>query len=638
MLLMLAIIPGKAEISYSYDESNFTASAHNIVGDVTIPEYVYHPVLNRETNQYESKKFRVTSINGYNTDAGKVDASHIVRIEDMAFLQSKLKSITFGDDLEYIGGSAFSDCKNLTIGIRFPKNLKIIDRDAFRRSAVAWLDFSAAKSLEIIEERAFWHCGEKIFNEKYVTIGYKGVESIKFPEGECNLKTIGNGAFLNCYNLNRGNKAAMTMPASLVTIGDGAFIETGIQSFNFNNVVNVGESVLGNCEDLTNVTMKNCISLPKQMFFGCKKLSKLQLSDEITEIGENAFALCESLPEKFILPKKCSLIKSYAFPDCSAKFIYYQGNTPPLVLKGGIGGMQHLEKYGKEKVSFSGTSRTVGLDAGGKIAAYTFSDCHNLKYMPDDFESCESGAFYGCSGLEGLNFPKTAKTVNESFITAFLDKIFGSREEWTLIRNEISDKFNEEMENNRQGRFLASRGIYMGSYSIGSSSFVKLEKSAFSSVGFHEVVERIEAGCLNGFSALDSLTFGREGMVQPQTQVLVIDEDAFATNTKVSKVVTYHAVPPTMADKAFPSTVYNSALLIVPDGSEEAYRKAEGWKRFRNISSPSMSGIADGVAADSDEAPVEYFNLQGVRMQETDLTPGVYIRRQGSRSEKVILR
>lgn len=48
-----------------------------------------------------------------------------------------------------------------------------------------------------------------------------------------------------------------------------------------------------------------------------------------------------------------------------------------------------------------------------------------------------------------------------------------------------------------------------------------------------------------------------------------------------------------------------------------------------------VSGVADVIVNDAD-APVEYFNLQGIRVAEP--TSGLYIRRQGSKSEKVLIR
>ena len=54
--------------------------------------------------------------------------------------------------------------------------------------------------------------------------------------------------------------------------------------------------------------------------------------------------------------------------------------------------------------------------------------------------------------------------------------------------------------------------------------------------------------------------------------------------------------------------------------------------------SPSnqVSGV-EGIEADSIDAPVEYYNLQGQRVNG-ELTPGCYIRRQGSSVTKVMIR
>jgi hypothetical protein len=42
----------------------------------------------------------------------------------------------------------------------------------------------------------------------------------------------------------------------------------------------------------------------------------------------------------------------------------------------------------------------------------------------------------------------------------------------------------------------------------------------------------------------------------------------------------------------------------------------------------------DAVVADTTEA-VSYYNLQGMRINPSNLTPGIYIRRQGATSTKV---
>lgn len=46
----------------------------------------------------------------------------------------------------------------------------------------------------------------------------------------------------------------------------------------------------------------------------------------------------------------------------------------------------------------------------------------------------------------------------------------------------------------------------------------------------------------------------------------------------------------------------------------------------------------DEIGIDEANGPVEYYNLQGVRVASENLVPGFYIVRQGSKTAKVFIR
>ena len=50
------------------------------------------------------------------------------------------------------------------------------------------------------------------------------------------------------------------------------------------------------------------------------------------------------------------------------------------------------------------------------------------------------------------------------------------------------------------------------------------------------------------------------------------------------------------------------------------------------------TGVQAIVADNDPDAPVEFYNLQGVRMDSDNLAPGIYIRRQGNKATKVLVR
>ena len=48
------------------------------------------------------------------------------------------------------------------------------------------------------------------------------------------------------------------------------------------------------------------------------------------------------------------------------------------------------------------------------------------------------------------------------------------------------------------------------------------------------------------------------------------------------------------------------------------------------------SGINDAIIDNNDNAPVEYYNLQGVLVNNPE--NGMYIRRQGTKATKIVLK
>ena len=78
----------------------------------------------------------------------------------------------------------------------------------------------------------------------------------------------------------------------------------------------------------------------------------------------------------------------------------------------------------------------------------------------------------------------------------------------------------------------------------------------------------------------------------------------------------------------------NAGQKVIIEGNLETYFSVPGVKNATYISGLSTSGIADIVA--DENAPVEYFNLQGIRVDNPE--NGLYIRRQGNKVTKVIVK
>ena len=87
-----------------------------------------------------------------------------------------------------------------------------------------------------------------------------------------------------------------------------------------------------------------------------------------------------------------------------------------------------------------------------------------------------------------------------------------------------------------------------------------------------------------------------------------------------------------------PSEVVDGVYTPAEPTSTVSFTMADKKKAFFStitVTLKTESGVAD-VEID-ENAPVEYFNLQGIRV-EGELTPGLYIRRQGNATSKVVVR
>ncbi len=89
-------------------------------------------------------------------------------------------------------------------------------------------------------------------------------------------------------------------------------------------------------------------------------------------------------------------------------------------------------------------------------------------------------------------------------------------------------------------------------------------------------------------------------------------------------------------------TLTGNTLAITPKdhGSAELILKSQSRghvaeHRF-NVEIANVVGVEN--IYDDNNAPIEYFNLQGVSVDADNLTPGVYVRRQGTKATKVVIR
>lgn len=201
-----------------------------------------------------------------------------------------------------------------------------------------WSDF-ADRILTIVIEDGVTAIGDNAF-------GGIAIMSVTVP---ASVKSIGDGAFRECKNLNsvtvsegvtaiggnafRGCTAlkSITLPAGIEQIGAGAFMDCNeLKSVAFasgSKPVSLGDNLFTQCYNLTSVKLpQNIDRVGEGMFQNCLKLSTLTIPQGAASIGGQAFASCDSLASVWI-PDSVTRIETAAFRACrSLTDIYFGGD------------------------------------------------------------------------------------------------------------------------------------------------------------------------------------------------------------------------------------------------------------------------------------------------------------------------
>lgn len=164
------------------------------------------------------------------------------------------------------------------------------------------------------------------------------------------------------------------------------------------------------------------------------------------------------------------------------------------------------------------------------------------------------------------------------------------------------------------------------------------ECSSLKSVVISDNVTYLSMCAFRNCKNLENVVIG-SGVKQFATNVFEGSDAISEIEFKPTTPPTFYQIgaPTTKPEDAgiFDQTVLDNAVATVPEGTLANYRK-QGWFKFAHAQD-TTTGIED-ITADITTAPEEYFNLQGMQVSADTLTPGIYIRRQGSRTSKIIVR
>lgn len=327
-----------------------------------------------------------------------------------AFAESSLREINLPASLESIASDAFDGCENL---------IATVEADSYAHDWCLKNDVAHWAIASLGEEQCKIVSGKGLTGELTVPsvlvsrtvveiganafVGNDAITGLSLPD---TLTAIGEYAFAYCANLT-GN---LTLPASLKTLGNGAFFNTCISGKIHipNSVSSMGENVFANCSKLV-IADFDCTVLPQGTFRNCTGLLAVWPEKNVQEICAQAFEGCSGIFEiSWANATGLKTIGEGAFRGCTSLI---RSSFP-----------DYLTEIGKE--SFRGCTSLSEVTLGANVKSIrqgAFYGCTSLKtlILNSSLETIESLAFAECSALTGtINLPDTVSALADD---AFLN-------------------------------------------------------------------------------------------------------------------------------------------------------------------------------------------------------------------------
>ena len=327
-----------------------------------------------------------------------------------------------------------------------------------------------------------------------------------------------------------------------------------------------------------NNTDYTVVAVAEQAFYGNSKLTSASLPKTLKVLGKDAFRNVRNLNELKIedLAAWCNVWMA-------------NGNANPIYNV--FNSIQN--KWGK--VYFNGTQVSTSLEIPASVnrigrSFYGFKTLTSVT-LPTGLKVLGDQSFANCINLPTVEIPSTVDSIGSAF--------------WGC------EKINNIV-------------IPNGIVTLGASTFYGCK--ALTDVKLNEGLKTIGSMTFTSCTALTE--------IELPTTLTDIAGTAFMSSKNITSVKCKAVVPPTTTDNAFADFAATATLYVLEE-SIPAYKAALGWKNFSSIKKLDKS--VNGIDADND-APAYYYDLNGFRVEQENLTSGIYVKVQGSKTTKVVIK
>ncbi len=417
---------------------------------------------------------------------------------------------------------------------------------------------------------------------------FVGMNTLKY----CNIPTSVKLIYPYAFMWTSLESAAI--PASCTGIGASAFQEAQLKTLTFaegTSPLEIGAFAFLRNPISTLVTPKRLSKLWNNCFDDCEQMTDLILNGTLTVIPEWCFGGCPNLISTLVTPKRLSKLWNNCFDDCEQMTDLILNGTLTVIPEWCFGGCPNLAR-----VTINAPIATIDN--------YSFqnslTNVQSFKITNNALRTIGHGVF-----------------IRTGFTTISPDNIL--HEGLTYI-GEICFEYCPKL-----------------TTVIFPSTIKKIDKSAFGGDEtispdniLHEGLTYIGEICFEYCPKLTTVIF-------PST-IKKIDKSAFGGDETINvrRIDCYTSHVPEL-DNTFNHEIYDKAVVNVKPELAPQFSKASFWEYF-NWDKYDLA--IDDIAIDNYDSnrPVEYYTLQGMRVDADNLTPGIYIRRHNGRSEKIAIR
>lgn len=528
----------------------------------------------------------------------------VTTIESKAFEQCQaLTTITLPQGLLNIGSRAFYSCKTLE-NINLPSSLTLIgDYIFYDCDALTSIEFP--ESITVIPANVCYDCKTLVevkFGSQVATIGgnaFQYCESLKAVELPTTLISMGNSAFANTA------LESITIPASLKTIPNRAFEKTPLQSVTMSDeVTSLGDYVFNSCASLESIKLPaSLITLGKNAFSSCTSLKSITIPDSVTSIWNYTFQKCTSI-ETITLPTNLTTLGTYAFDGCSA--------IKSIVIPEGV----------------------------TAISNYTFRNCSALESITlgSKVKSIGNYAFYGCSSLKVLELPETISTLGSNLTV-------GATNLSVYVCNATPFTWNNS--------FKISNEAYAPIYVIYGAKADYEVANNWNLSAVNEVIPSISVDMENQNVSVDYynalLTILVIKTYAETIPTRFIEVNNVALNNEIQTFVKFREADSEDEYTSVEAVLNEDGTYTVDllDYLEDNTRYEYYWEIALGENEPAVSPLdyftteylvtrINEVNIDNMEKDIEYYNVQGIKVSNPQ--NGIYIKKQGSKTTKVIIK